>query len=179
MSSAEACVSKHDVENAAKAVATVSASAVYSANLRTNKHFLGVTLKHALRLLATAHRIGQVADGLFQDAIGTRALTPRQAQVLAAIAECEGMSQTQLVEATGIDRATLAAICTRLAKKGWVTRRRTREDTRTYALKLTPEGVAMLRRAERAAAHIAVQLRGIVRGLEPLETAPGRREAAE
>ena len=57
-------------------------------------------------------------------------------------------SQTNLVEMTGIDRSTLADIIRRMLKKGLVQRRRTKEDARAYAVKLTEEGRRILQSAE-------------------------------
>ena len=60
----------------------------------------------------------------------------------------EGLSQTGLVDRTGIDRSTLADIVRRMQRKGLLQRRRTREDARAYAVKLTDEGRRLLRVAE-------------------------------
>ena len=92
------------------------------------------------------HRAGQCAEELFQTEIGDVDLTPRQLAVLNAVAENEGLSQTGIVERTGIDRSTLADIVRRLSKKGLLQRRRTKEDARAYAVKLTDEGEKLLRR---------------------------------
>jgi MarR family transcriptional regulator, temperature-dependent positive regulator of motility len=62
--------------------------------------------------------------------------------------ENEGLSQTDLVERTGVDRSTLADIVKRLIRKGLLQRRRTKEDARAYAVKLTEEGQRVLRTAE-------------------------------
>lgn len=75
-------------------------------------------------------------------------LTPRQYAVLTTVAANEGVSQTGLVERTGIDRSTLADIVRRMMKKGLLQRRRTREDARAYAVRLTEEGRRMLKVAE-------------------------------
>jgi DNA-binding MarR family transcriptional regulator len=84
----------------------------------------------------------------------TEDLTPRQYAVLVAVAENEGLSQTNLVEMTGIDRSTLADIIRRMLKKGLVQRRRTKEDARAYAVKLTEEGRRILRSAEPMARRV-------------------------
>ena len=60
----------------------------------------------------------------------------------------EGLSQTGLVDRTGIDRSTLADIVRRMQRKGLLQRRRTKEDARAYAVKLTDEGRRVLRTAE-------------------------------
>lgn len=94
------------------------------------------------------HRAGQCAGDVFQSEMRTEDLTPRQYAVLVAVSENEGLSQTNLVDMTGIDRSTLADIIRRMLKKGLVQRRRTKEDARAYAVKLTEEGRRMLRAAE-------------------------------
>ena len=75
-------------------------------------------------------------------------LTPRQYAVLLDRSLNEGLSQTDLVENTGIDRSTLADIVRRMLKKGLLQRRRTKEDARAYAVKLTDEGWRALRAAD-------------------------------
>ncbi len=75
-------------------------------------------------------------------------LTPRQYAILLTVAQNEGLSQTHLVEKTGIDRSTLADIVRRLLKKGLLQRRRTKDDARAYAVKLTEEGFRILKSAE-------------------------------
>jgi len=81
-------------------------------------------------------------------------LTPRQFAVLTTVAHNEGLSQTDLVERTGIDRSTLADIIRRMLKKGLIQRRRTREDARVYAVKLSDEGWRVLKSAEPTARRI-------------------------
>ena len=100
------------------------------------------------------HRAGQCAEEIFQVEMGDRDLTPRQLAILIAVAEDEGASQTELVERTGIDRSTLADLVRRLQRKRLLDRRRKKEDTRTYAVKLTDEGRRMLRAAEPLARRV-------------------------
>src|SRR5271165_6207350 len=108
------------------------------------------------------HRASQRASEIF--ALETRAfdLTARQFAVIATVAQHEGLSQTDLVRLTGIDRSTLADVVHRLLRRGIIQRERTMEDGRTYAVRLTEEGREMLdsikphaRRADRAVlAHL-------------------------
>lgn len=91
------------------------------------------------------HRAGQCASEIFQNELGHDELTPRQYAILLTVSQNEGLSQTQLVELTGIDRSTLADVVRRMLKKGLLQRRRTRDDARAYAVKLTEEGTRVLK----------------------------------
>ncbi|MGE8940867.1 MarR family winged helix-turn-helix transcriptional regulator [Leptospira interrogans] len=93
------------------------------------------------------HRASQCASDIFQGEIPGD-LTPRQFAILQTVANNEGLSQTDLVERTGIDRSTLADVIRRMLKKGLLQRRRTREDARAYAVKLTEEGWRVLKASE-------------------------------
>ena len=86
------------------------------------------------------HRAGQRAAEMFDTAVGGKGLTPRQYAILLALSENEGVSQTDLVDRTGIDRSTLADVVRRMIKKGLVLRRRTKEDQRAYAVRLSEKG---------------------------------------
>ena len=94
------------------------------------------------------HRAYQSAGEVFKAAVKIEGLTPRQLAVLLAVAENEGLSQTGVMDRTGIDRSTVAEMVRRMHRKGLLQRRRTRADARTYALKLTDEGRRVLRAAE-------------------------------
>jgi len=93
------------------------------------------------------HRASQRASDVFQGEIEGD-LTPRQFAILLTVAHNEGLSQTHLVEQTGIDRSTLADVIRRMLKKGLLQRRRTREDARAYAIRLTDEGRRVLKATE-------------------------------
>jgi DNA-binding MarR family transcriptional regulator len=96
-----------------------------------------------LSVLHLLHRAGQRADGLFAHHAGTT-LTPRQFVILQAVAEANGLSQTGIMAATGIDRSSTADLVRRLVTHGWLKRRRTKRDARLYAVRLTPEGRRVL-----------------------------------
>src|SRR5262245_62999670 len=100
------------------------------------------------------HRAGQCAGDVFQTEMMNGELTPRQFAVLYTVANNEGLSQTGLVERTGIDRSTLADIVRRMQRKGLLQRRRTKVDARAYAVKLTEEGRKILRRTEPLAKRV-------------------------
>src|SRR5262245_63491285 len=91
------------------------------------------------------HRASQAVEDVFASEVEIESLTPRQLAVLMTVAQNEGLSQTGIVDLTGIDRSTLADVVHRLQKKGLLQRRRTKEDARAYAVKLTEEGRRVLR----------------------------------
>jgi MarR family transcriptional regulator, temperature-dependent positive regulator of motility len=100
------------------------------------------------------HRVGQCASDIFQGEMGEEDLTPRQYAVLVAVSQNEGVSQTHLVEKTGVDRSTLADIVRRMLKKGLLQRRRTKDDARAYAVKLTEEGWRVLKATDPLAKRV-------------------------
>jgi DNA-binding MarR family transcriptional regulator len=114
----------------------------------------------AIRLSAThlIHRAEQCATDLFARIAPKGLLTPRQFAILLAIEENEGISQTGLVERTGIDRSTLADIMRRMIDRGLVQRRRTSDDARTYAVRLTRRGTSMLRKMRPYAEEVDHQI---------------------
>jgi DNA-binding MarR family transcriptional regulator len=104
------------------------------------------------------HRAGQRAADIFADEVPAGGLTPRQFIVLVAVSEEEGLTQTDLVDRTGIDRSTLADIVARLLARGLIQRRRAKNDGRAYAIKLSPQGAKALRDAQPAAAAADTRL---------------------
>ena len=113
--------------------------------------------RSAMHLL---HRAGQCATDFFMAETQPSGLTPRQFAVVTTIAEEEGLTQTELVERTGIDRSTLAEIVGRLLGRGLIHRKRAKEDARAYAIKLTSQGWKSLRDAEPAATATDARLLG-------------------
>ncbi len=104
------------------------------------------------------HRAGQCAEELFTSETGKTDLTPRQYAVLASVAQKPDISQTGLVDQTGVDRSTLADIVRRLVKKGLLQRKRTRQDARMYAVRLTQKGQGALTAAKPAATRVDQRL---------------------
>src|SRR4026208_2645034 len=86
------------------------------------------------------HRAGQCAGDIFHSEMKDGDLTPRQLAVLVTVSQNEGLSQTGLVERTGIDRSTLADIVPRMQRKGLLQRRRPKEDARASPAQLTDAG---------------------------------------
>jgi DNA-binding MarR family transcriptional regulator len=96
------------------------------------------SLSTTLHLL---HRASQFADAAFMRHLPPEAdLTPRQLAVLEAVAANNGLSQTDIMAATGIDRSSIAELVKRLIKHGCQRRRRSSRDARLYAVTLTLAG---------------------------------------
>lgn len=100
------------------------------------------SLSHLLR------RTQQFAYDQFAQNMGDTGLTPRQFIVLVAVNDAEGLSQTDLVNRTGIDRSTLADMVARMIDRGLLARRRTKEDARANSVRLTAAGKRALAKAE-------------------------------
>lgn len=80
----------------------------------------------------------------FQNAVSPHDITPGQFGVLIMIHENEGLSQSDLGSAVGIDRSTMVAVIDRLESRGLVIRAPSPNDRRSYALRLSPEGEKLL-----------------------------------
>jgi len=90
------------------------------------------------------HRALQLALDIYSREVGSDGLTQRQFAVLEAVSLRAGLTQTDLVKATGIDRSTLADLVARMAQRELLSRERSTLDARAMAVRLTPEGEAAL-----------------------------------
>lgn len=86
------------------------------------------------------HRVLQVALDIYAEETGPGAPTQRQYAVLAAVAQNEGLTQTDLVHATGIDRSTLADLVARMMGKDLLARERSTTDGRANTVSLSAKG---------------------------------------
>ena len=102
------------------------------------------------------HRALQRALDIYAETAGPTAVTQRQFAVLAAVAAHEGLTQADLVRATGIDRSTLAELVARMLSKGLIDRERSGVDGRANTVTLTDKGRTALAEAE-PRAHAADQ----------------------
>jgi len=89
------------------------------------------------------HRAEQLATDRFTQLVGD-SVTLRQFAVLAAIAEDPGLSQTDLVRSTGVDRSTMAEMLNRMEKRGWVSRATSETDARAVSVRLAATGSQIL-----------------------------------
>jgi DNA-binding MarR family transcriptional regulator len=85
-------------------------------------------------------RAEQFAAELFARSELHDGVTLRQTVLLAAIAEAEGASQSDLVRTTGVDRSTLAEMMARMEKKGLIARAAAADDGRAKSVRLTAAG---------------------------------------
>ena len=90
------------------------------------------------------HRVLQLSLDIYAEEAGPDGLTQRQFAVLEAVSVRSGLTQTDLVKATGIDRSTLADLVARMTAKGLLERERSTLDARAKAVRLSPEGEAAL-----------------------------------
>ncbi|MET4684129.1 MarR family winged helix-turn-helix transcriptional regulator [Brevundimonas faecalis] len=90
------------------------------------------------------HRVLQLALDIYAEEAGPDGLTQRQFAVLEAVSARSGLTQTDLVKATGIDRSTLADLVARMTTKGLLERERSTLDARAKAVRLSAEGEAAL-----------------------------------
>lgn len=81
----------------------------------------------------------------FQAAVAPHDVTPGQFGVLVMIMENEGLSQSDLGSAVGIDRSTMVAVIDRLESRGLVIRAPSPNDRRSYALRLSEKGDELMR----------------------------------
>src|SRR5258708_6940421 len=86
------------------------------------------------------HRALQLALDYHSEAAGPGAITQRQYTVLAAAAAQDGLTQNDLVRATGIDRSTLADLVARMLAKGLLVRERSATDARANSVRLSEAG---------------------------------------
>jgi DNA-binding MarR family transcriptional regulator len=90
------------------------------------------------------HRVLQIALDIYNAEAGEGALSQRQYAVLKALEGTEGLSQTDLVKVTGIDRSTLADLVSRMLAKELVVRERSATDARANLVQIAEGGKAAL-----------------------------------
>ena len=107
-------------------------------------------------------RILLVEDNEMNRDMLSRRLERKGFTVLLAVDANDGKSQTELVKLTGIDRSTLADLVARLLAQGYLQRKRTKEDGRTNAIRITAVGKKMLKMAQPGADEVDKQLLSLI-----------------
>ena len=126
-------------------------------------------VRRAIELGSLNDRVGYFVRRLqvwiFQDFIRTlkgAQVRPAEYSVLVLIGANPALSQTDLAEALGIERARLVRLLDGLDRRGWTVRQPSSLDRRSHALFLTAEGCRMLQRVEQLVAqheaHVAARL---------------------
>ena len=104
------------------------------------------------------HRVLQLALDYHAEASGPVGLTQRQFTVLAAAGAGDGVSQSDLVRATGIDRSTLADLVARMISKGLLERERSATDARANTVRVSESGRLALAEGGKPAARSDARL---------------------
>lgn len=130
-------------------------------------------------------RAGQYGADIYALHKRAKDLTPRQFAVLLTVAQNESISQIGLVDKTGIDRSTLADLVKRLVDRGLIQRRRTKEDARANALRISANGRRALSASQTAASYADAEIlaalpadrrKGFIKDLELISIALDKLE---
>jgi DNA-binding MarR family transcriptional regulator len=96
--------------------------------------------------IETFAQVRRRLTGIIDAAYGSLGIGSTQAKLLRRIGENSRLSQADLARATGTDPALTGRALQTLLDRGWVQRRRSREDRRAFSLELTPAGEKLLLR---------------------------------
>jgi len=105
-------------------------------------------------------RVGRTQAARFAGRMASLGLRPKHFAILNAIALANGASQQELGGRMGLDPSGLVGAIDELERMGLVARRRDPADRRRYAVGLTADGTATLRRARRLVTDNARELLG-------------------
>lgn len=97
-----------------------------------------------MRLMYRLSRLTLALEAEFTKQAETLAITPKQLLVLAAVAQNQGVNQTQLVALTQVDRSTMADLIRRMSERGLLNRERSASDSRSYKVSITDHGKTAL-----------------------------------
>lgn len=81
----------------------------------------------------------------FAGQVGRGDITPNLIGVLALVARAPGTNQAELARLVGLEPATVGQQVSRAVEGGFVRRDKSANDKRSYTLRLTPRGEAMLK----------------------------------
>jgi DNA-binding MarR family transcriptional regulator len=112
------------------------------------KRILGFSLRRA--------QLSMYKDyGRFMDRLDLR---PAQYSVLLLVRENPGLSQSTISQILGIQRANFVSLLDELESRGWVERRSSEKDRRSFALHLTKKGQAFMKQANVAHSELEASL---------------------
>ena len=107
-------------------------------------------------------RAAQFAADKYSANAGKSGLTQRQFIVLTVVDANDGVSQTELVKQSGIDRSTLADMISRLTAQGYLKRKRSRNDARTNVVRLTATGRRAMNAMQPNAAEVDKKILSVI-----------------
>ena len=110
-------------------------------DLRSPEYRLENQVGHILR------RVSQRARKNMLDRIAELGLTPMQTAAMMALFENGQTSQNKLGRLIGMEPSNVPGLVRRLRKKGMLELGRDPDSSRRYVLKLTPEGMAIVKKA--------------------------------
>ncbi|WP_298283498.1 MarR family winged helix-turn-helix transcriptional regulator [Acidocella sp.] len=92
-------------------------------------------------------RLHQINQALFAELVAGTGVTSVQLSVLTVIGAKSGQDQSEVAEAVGADRATMASVVARLEAAALLKRSISRQDRRQKLLALTPKGRRVVEKA--------------------------------
>ena len=110
------------------------------------------------KFLETVSALSSCLRGTAAQAYAELEVGSTQAKFLRHIAQNSRISQAELARATGTDPALAGRALETLIERGWVRRRRSKEDRRENLLELSALGERTRKKAEEARARVAAQV---------------------
>jgi MarR family transcriptional regulator, lower aerobic nicotinate degradation pathway regulator len=103
-------------------------------------------------------RARHIADSIFTYECREFGITSSQYVVLAVVKDTPGSDQVSISRIAGLDRFTTALVLSNLIKRKLIVRERSSSDRRRYSLRLSTQGLEMLKRIVPGAARARVRL---------------------
>lgn len=103
-------------------------------------------------------RLQQVSNALFTEECGRFDLTSVQFAALFVLHAAGELDATRLAEQIAFDRSTIGDVVERLESKGWIVRNGSSDDRRVKLIRLTPDGVKLLRLVQPAVKRVQKRL---------------------
>jgi DNA-binding MarR family transcriptional regulator len=128
-------------------------------------------LEHGVLTGLVGFHLRQAQIAVFRDfeaTMGSLDMSPGLFAVLVLIEGNAGLKQSELAKGVHLDRSTVVSVIDNLERRGLVERHAVANDRRSYALRLTARGAALLKQLKR---RVAGHERRLARGLDAREKA--------
>lgn len=127
----------------------------------------GISLGVLPELVGFQLRMAQIAMFKdFSETLGDMEITPGLFGVLVIIEANPDLKQSELARATHLDRSTVVSVIDNLERRRLVERRAALNDRRSNALRLTHDGIALLRKIKQ---RVGEHEKRLVAALSPAE----------